>query len=143
MLSPYRTMTVTTYPLLGAGAYSWQSGSGIVGNLNLNSNSSIIVNWNLPTPNSIITLSGNLTASGIGTRPTSMTFIYGNSSLSYTTSPFWIELRDFTSESGDLLGSSWMGRWVCLADRECQRGRLLTESVVRRICLEELERSDS
>jgi len=68
------------------GEYSWQSGSGIAGNLNLNSNSSVVANWNLRTPNSMITLSGNLTASGIGTRPTSMNFTYGNSTLSFGTS---------------------------------------------------------
>ncbi len=62
------------------GEYAWQTGSSIAGTLDLTTASIVTSNWNLQTPNSMITLSGNLTASGIGTRPTNMTFDHGNAS---------------------------------------------------------------
>ncbi|MDG6922508.1 MAG: hypothetical protein JRN67_04350, partial [Nitrososphaerota archaeon] len=68
------------------GEYAWQSGSYLASNFDLNSSSSVITNWNVQTPNSEITVSGNLTASGIGTHPTTMMFSLGNTTTKLSTS---------------------------------------------------------
>lgn len=68
------------------GEYPWQSGSYLASNFNLNSSSIVMANWNVQTPNSVIAVSGNLTASGIGTRPTDMIFSIANTTASFNTS---------------------------------------------------------
>jgi hypothetical protein len=95
------------------GEYSWQSGSGVAGNLNMNSSSNVVANWNLQTPNSIITLSGNLTASGTGTRPTNMTFTYDNTTSSFTTSLAGTHYSiSIPNEATYSVSVGWIGEYV-------------------------------
>ena len=105
------------------GEYVWQTGSSIVGTLNLTTTSIVTSNWSLQTPNSMVTLSGNLTASGIGTRPTNMTFVHGNVS-SYTTSIVGTHYSiSLPNEATYSVSVGWTGEYQ-LANGECQRGRI-------------------
>ncbi|MHB1868026.1 MAG: hypothetical protein ACYCPP_03675, partial [Nitrososphaerales archaeon] len=96
-----------------SGEFVWQTGSSNVGSLNLNASSSLVSNWNLQTPNSMITLSGNLTASGSGTYPVKMTFTSDNNTLRYTTSlagtSYSISLPNEATYS---VGVDWMGEFA-------------------------------
>lgn len=68
------------------GLYPWQTGVTNLGSIFVNASSSLVSNWNLNTPNSLVTVSGNLTASGIGTQASSLIFVDSNVSLHYDTS---------------------------------------------------------
>ena len=68
-----------------SGLYSWQSGVSNLSSIFLNATSSQLSSWNLVTPDSLVTVSGNLTASGIGTHASSLIFVNSNASLDYDT----------------------------------------------------------
>ena len=96
-----------------SGEFDWQTGSNNVGSLKLNASSSLVSNWNLQTPDSMITLSGNLTASGSGTHPVNMTFTSDNNSLRYTTSLASTHyLISLPNEATYSVGVDWMGEFA-------------------------------